>query len=86
MLLDALDANKRGIEDGSGVCVRTKRGEACFWADVSNKVVIGSAEVNAGGGEPIRMEGRRDGNTNVLTEFNDRGPILGVSCVQSSAL
>ncbi|HEX2967279.1 MAG TPA: molybdopterin-dependent oxidoreductase [Syntrophorhabdaceae bacterium] len=77
VLMNALDARRREIEHGDMVIVRTKRGEAYFWADVSDKAVAGSVEVNVGGGKPIQVEGWRDGNANVLTDFNNRDPISG---------
>jgi anaerobic selenocysteine-containing dehydrogenase len=77
VLMNPQDAKKRNIENGDKVVVRTKRGEVCFWADVSDKVVPGAVEMNVGGGKPIHVESWRDSNANILTDFYNRDPISG---------
>jgi anaerobic selenocysteine-containing dehydrogenase len=77
VLINPEDAKKRNIKNGDKVIVRTKRGEVCFWADVSDKVVPGAVEVNMGGGKPVQVEPWRDSNTNILTDFENRDPISG---------
>jgi anaerobic selenocysteine-containing dehydrogenase len=77
VLMHPSDAAMRGIGSGDKVLVRTRRGQVCFWADVSKKVVQGAVEVNVGGGKPTQMEGWRDANANLLTDFNNRDPLSG---------
>ncbi len=77
VLMNPEDAKKRDIKHGDKVIVRTKRGKVYFWANVSDKTVAGSVEVNVGGGKPIHVESWRDSNANVLTDFNNRDPISG---------
>ncbi len=77
VLMNPLDAKKRGIVKGDKVLIRTRRGRVYFWADVTDRVVPGAVEVNVGGGKPIQVEGWRDANTNFLTDFSNRDPISG---------
>lgn len=77
VLMHPRDAAKRGIADGDKVLVRTRRGSVCLWAEVGERVAPGAVEVNVGGGKPIQAEYWREGNTNVLTDFNNRDPISG---------
>jgi anaerobic selenocysteine-containing dehydrogenase len=77
VLMHPRDAEKRGISTGDKVLVRTPRGRVHFWADVTEKVVQGSVELNVGGGKPIHAEGWRDANANLLTDYNNRDPISG---------
>ena len=77
VLMHPRDAEVRGIKSGDKVLVRTRRGQVNFWADVTEKVVRGSVEMNVGGGKPIHGEGWRDANANVLTDYDNRDPISG---------
>ncbi|MCR6546930.1 molybdopterin-containing oxidoreductase family protein [Dehalobacterium formicoaceticum] len=71
------DAEQRGIKDGDRVKVTTKRGQVYFWARVGDLVRPGSVEINQGGGSPIQVKAWREGNVNVLTDFDNRDPISG---------
>lgn len=77
VLMNPMDAKKRGIANGDKVIVRTQRGQVHFWADVSDRVLPGAVEVNMGGGSPIQVKSWRESNTNILTDFNNRDPISG---------
>ena len=77
VLMHPRDAEARGIRKGDKVLVRSRRGQVHFWADVTEYVVQGSVEMNAGGGKPIHVEAWRDGNANFLTDFDNRDPISG---------
>ena len=76
-LIHPRDAEARGIRSGDRVLVRSPRGQVHFWAEITENVVAGSVEVNAGGGKPIHVRGWRDGNVNFLTDFENRDPISG---------
>lgn len=77
VLMNPADAEAREIKNGDKVLVKTKRGVVCFWAQVSEKVLPGTVEVNQGGGTPIQVKEWRESNVNVLTDFNNRDPISG---------
>jgi anaerobic selenocysteine-containing dehydrogenase len=77
VLMHPRDAKTRGIRTGDKVLVRTLRGQVHFWAEVTGKVVQGSVEMNVGGGKPLHVEGWRDANANLLTDYNNRDPISG---------
>ena len=77
VLMNKTDANSCGIKNGDRVIVRTKRGQVSLWADVSDKVVERSVEVNVGGGNAIQVEAWRGSNTNYITDFYNRDPISG---------
>ena len=77
VLIHPRDAEARGIRSGDKVLVTSRRGQVHFWADVTEHVVQGSVEMNAGGGKPIHVEAWRDGNANFLTDFDNRDPISG---------
>ncbi len=77
VLINPQDADKRGISDGDRVSIRTKRGQVCFYAAVTDQVLPGSVEVNVGGGGPIQVEVWREANTNCLTDLYNRDPISG---------
>ena len=76
-LINPKDAVKRGIENGDRIKVKTKRGEVYFYADVSDKVLPGTVEVNQGGGSPIQVDEWKEGNVNYLTDFKNRDNISG---------
>jgi len=77
VLMHPRDARARGIRSGDRVLVRTRRGRAHFWADVTERVAQGAVEMNAGGGKPVHGEGWREANANFLTDFHNRDPISG---------
>jgi anaerobic selenocysteine-containing dehydrogenase len=77
VLLNTVDAEKRGIKDGDKVVVRTKRGQVQLWASVGEKVVPGGVEVNVGGGSSIQVESWRNANVNYITDLYNRDAISG---------
>jgi len=77
VLINPVDAQARGIEDGDKVSVESPRGSVGVWAKVTDDVMTGQVEVNVGGGSPIQTEAWRDANTNTVTDFENRDPISG---------
>jgi anaerobic selenocysteine-containing dehydrogenase len=71
------DAAARGIADGDEVWVVSPRGRALFKARVSDDILPGVIEANAGGGGPIGAEAWRRCNVNELTDMNNRDPLSG---------
>ncbi len=77
VLINPADARSRGVKDGDRVMVITKRGEAPFYAAVTEQVPPGGVEVNMGGGNPAQVEAWREANVNELTDFANRDGISG---------
>lgn len=71
------DAEPRGIQTGDRVLVTTARGQVRYTAWVSEDIVPGVVEANAGGGSPIARGAWRDCNVNELTDPDNRDPISG---------
>jgi len=71
------DAAPRGIQTGDQVWVVTRRGKVRYTAWVSEDIVPGVIEANAGGGGPIARGAWRECNVNELTDPDNRDPISG---------
>lgn len=77
VLIHPQDASARGIEDGDRVFVETLRGRVPFYARVTDAVLPGAVEANAGGGGPLQPREWREANVNYLTDHDNRDPISG---------
>jgi anaerobic selenocysteine-containing dehydrogenase len=77
VLINPVDAEARGIANQDKVWVESPRGRVGVWAKVTDDVMTGQVELNAGGGSPIQAEEWRDANANVVTDFENRDPISG---------
>lgn len=71
------DAAPRNIQTGDRVFVVTLRGKVRYTAWVSEDIVPGVIEANAGGGSPIASQPWRECNVNELTDSENRDPISG---------
>ena len=71
------DAAARDIQTGDAVFLVTARGKVRYIAFVSEDIVPGVIEANAGGGSPIASQPWRECNVNELTDFDNRDPISG---------
>lgn len=71
------DATPRNIRTGDDVFVVTARGKVRYKALVSEDIVPGVIEANAGGGSPIASRPWRECNVNELTDPDNRDPISG---------
>jgi anaerobic selenocysteine-containing dehydrogenase len=71
------DAAPRGIQSGDAVFVVTPRGRVPYTAWVSEEIMPGVIEANAGGGSPIASLPWRECNVNELTDPDNRDPISG---------
>ena len=66
-----------GLDPGDAVFLVTARGKVRYIAFVSEDIVLGVIEANAGGGSPIASQPWRECNVNELTDFDNRDPISG---------
>jgi anaerobic selenocysteine-containing dehydrogenase len=71
------DAAPRGIQGGDAVFVVTPRGQVPYTAWVSEEIMPGVVEANAGGGSPLASPPWRECNVNELTDPDNRDPISG---------
>jgi len=77
VMINSVDAEKRGINNGDFVQVVTKRGRAGMYALVTNDIVKGAVEANAMGGGPIGPKAWQTANINELTDLQRYDPISG---------
>ena len=77
ILIHPENAEKRGIQDGDKVWVKTKRGRVPFYAKVTERIVKGVIEANMGGGGPLQPREWKEANVNQLTDPENRDPISG---------
>lgn len=77
VMLHPRDAAERDIADGDDVFVVSPRGRVPFKARVTEDIVPGVIEANAGGGSPIAAEAWCLANVNDLTDPDNRDPISG---------
>jgi anaerobic selenocysteine-containing dehydrogenase len=77
ILIHPEDAEKRGIQDGDKVWVKTKRGRVPFYAKVTEKIIKGVIEANMGGGGPLQPREWREANVNELTDPENCDPVSG---------
>ncbi len=71
------DAAPRNVRTGDEVFVMTRRGKVRYTAWVTEDIVPGVIEANAGGGSPIASPPWRECNVNDLTDPDNRDPISG---------
>ncbi len=71
------DAAARNIQSGDEVLLVSPRGQVRYIALVSEDIVPGVIEANAGGGSPIASPPWRECNVNELTDFDNCDPISG---------
>ena len=60
-MISPSDARKRKIEQEDHVKVITRRGEAYFYSNITEKVLPGTVEVNQGGGNPVQVKAGEKG-------------------------
>lgn len=77
VILHPCDAAARNIQSGDEVWLVSPRGRVRFTAWVSEDIVPGVIEANAGGGSPLASLPWREANVNELTDADNRDPISG---------
>ncbi len=71
------DAARRNIKTGDQVNVVSPRGKVRYTARVTEDIMPGVIEANAGGGSPIASQPWQVCNVNELTDSENRDPISG---------
>jgi cysteine desulfurase NifS len=77
VMVNTLDAQRRGIENGDRVQVRTRRGQVEMYAIVTDDIVQGAIEANGMGGGALGPEEWRNACINDLTDLQRYDPISG---------
>ena len=77
VLINPEDAQKRNINSGDKVILKTVRGEIPLYAKVTEDVQKGDTEINVGGGNFIQKEEWANACVNLLTCDNITDPISG---------
>jgi cysteine desulfurase NifS len=75
--LNVRDAERRSIETGDLVEVRTPRGAVPLRAVVTENIVQGAVECSMGGGTPVGSKAWQDWNVNLLTDLANYDEISG---------
>jgi anaerobic selenocysteine-containing dehydrogenase len=75
--INKMDAEARGIEDGTLVCLRTMRGTVTMRAIVTEDIMQGTVDANMGGGGPVGPKAWQECNINELTDHKRYDPISG---------
>jgi cysteine desulfurase NifS len=77
VMMNAVDAKERGIENGDYVYIETKRGRIGMYALVTDGIVQGAIEASGMGGGALGSEAWRNANANRLTDLKRYDPISG---------
>jgi len=77
VMINTLDAQKRGIENGDFVHIKTKRGTVGMYAYVTDDIVQGAIEANGAGGGALGPKAWCDACINELTDLQRYDPISG---------
>ncbi|MDY6967077.1 MAG: IscS subfamily cysteine desulfurase [Spirochaetota bacterium] len=77
VMLNTKDAEKRGIENGDYVHIKTKRGAVSMYAYVTDDIVQGAVEASGAGGGALGPKSWREANINELTDLKRYDPISG---------
>ena len=77
VMINTLDAQKRGVENGDFVHIKTKRGTVGMYAFVTDDIAQGAIEANGAGGGALGPKAWRDACINELTDLHRYDPISG---------
>ena len=77
VMINTMDAKKRGIESGDFVYIKTKRGQVGMYAFVTDDIVMGAIEASGMGGGALGPKAWRDACINDLTDLQRYDPISG---------
>jgi len=77
VMINTLDAKKRGIENGDLIHIKTKRGQVGMYALVTDDIVQGAIEASGMGGGALGPKEWRDACINDLTDLQRYDPISG---------
>jgi cysteine desulfurase NifS len=77
VMMNTADAQKRGIENGDLVQIRTQRGTVEMYAIVTDDIVQGAIEASGMGGGPLGPKEWQNACINDLTDLHRYDPISG---------
>ena len=77
VMMNTLDAQERGIENGDFVYIETKRGRVGMYAFVTDDIVRGAIEASGMGGGALGPKAWRDACINDLTDLQRFDPVSG---------
>ena len=77
VMINSVDAQERGIENGDRVMIKTPRGSVIMRAIVTTDIKQGCIDANHACGSPVGPEAWRKSNINDLTDLDNYDPISG---------
>ena len=77
VMINTVDATRRGISDGDKVLISTLRGQVAMYAVVTDDIVEGAVEASGAGGGALGSADWKEACVNELTDLNNYDPISG---------
>jgi cysteine desulfurase NifS len=77
VLMNVVDAARRGISSGDKVLIRTLRGQVAMYVVVTDDIVEGAIEASGAGGGALGSTDWQKACVNELTDLNNYDPISG---------
>ena len=77
VMMNVVDAARRGISSGDKVLIRTLRGQVAMYAVVTDDIVEGAIEASGAGGGALGSADWQEACVNELTDLNNYDPISG---------
>jgi cysteine desulfurase NifS len=77
VMVNVVDAARRGINSGDKVLIRTERGQVAMYAVVTDDIVEGAVEASGAGGGALGSADWQEACVNELTDLNNYDPISG---------
>jgi hypothetical protein len=77
VMMNVVDAARRGINSGDKVLIRTPRGQVAMYAVVTDDIVEGAVEASGAGGGALGSADWQKACVNELTDLNNYDPISG---------
>lgn len=83
VMINAIDAGRRGIKNGDGVTIRTPRGSVGMYAVVTDEIVAGTVEASGAGGGVLGAAEWQEACVNELTDLSNYDPVSGFPCYKA---
>ncbi len=77
VMMNVVDAARRGISSGDKVMIKTLRGQVAMYVVVTDDIAEGAIEASGAGGGALGSTDWRDACVNELTDLNNYDPISG---------
>ena len=77
VMMNVVDAARRGINSGDKVLIRTLRGQVAMYAVVTDDIVEGAVEASGAGGGALGSADWQEACVNELTDLHNYDPISG---------